>query len=249
MIESTLMTCDEIERKLREYQSRKIQNAMPDLEKFRERYARLVRDEILLYNPYRFTDAEVVEKAFTTDIRPRALTQMAVIEFTGVRTVEWKIPYDIIEWRVGNTGSTGWDNVSNFLRRRTAVDTLRPVRVTISGKPIAHAENLEALIGKKVFLSHYFTVKKLRSCGFGRSFQMVRLYGNTAKMADTIRRAMCRAKMEMLKRMVENPECFIYLGCPKGLMDIEGPINRFLQKVNRYIHGDIPAGLPPTFEL
>lgn len=222
---------EELERMLTDCKEKAVGEALSRKEEFLARFHEIVTDEILLYNPYRHSDEDVAGKAYSTCFNPGALTQMTVLEFTGMakdRTLG-----DSILW-TGCNRRHGHLPLRSLLRKHTALDTSQPIRSTLDDKSITDEQQVKRLTGKSVFISH--AIPALDRNGRPEwALRMFRLTGEIETDAEIIRKSMCRAKIEMLNRLLDHPECPRYIGCPKGLFEIERPIMRLISKIEKFL--------------
>lgn len=225
------ITKEELEATVLESHKKAIEKALPLKEKFFRRYQSLVTDEILLYNPFRHSDEEVAGKAYATGFRPDSLTQMTVLEFTEL--AQDRTYGECLLW-TNCSRQHGSIPVRSISGRHTALDTLTTIRTTLNGKALTDETQARRLTGKSLFLSH--AIPALDRNGRPEwALRMFRLRGEIETDAEIIRKSMCRAKIEMLNRLLDHPECPTYIGCPKGLLEIERPIMRLIAKIEKFL--------------
>ena len=225
------ITKEELEAAINESHKKAIEEALPLRKEYFMRFRKLITEEILLYNPYRHSDEDVAGKAYATVFNPESLTQMTVLEFTGL--TEDRTYGECLLWTNCNR-QHGSIPVRSILGKHTALDTSQPIRSLLDGKALTDETQVRRLTGKAVFLSH--AIPALGRNGRREwALRMFRLRGEIEVDAEIIRKSMCRAKIEMLNRLLDHPECPKYIGCPKGLLEIERPIMRLISKIENFL--------------
>lgn len=216
---------------------------MRDAASYRERLDRFLTDACLLFNPYTVSDRRLWEGLMKMRWRGEfSLTQMVILHFIELQT-EGKGPTAVerLICRIGDSPDVFIKNMKAFTERRTAADTLQPIRSTIDGKPVRSADRMRPLVGKSVFVSRIVNTVTPRG-SFTTAMAMHRLKGDLATDAPAIRQAIVASKLEMLDRFLKNPECNFYLdGEPQPPVDIAAPINRLKTIIAAY-----PSVTPPA---
>lgn len=214
--------------------------ARNDVEYSRRRLDLILSRRRLIFNPYTVSDKrlmEIVEQGSWGD--EYDVTQIVTLTFTRLRERnDWR-RFDGIFFRVGNDTSEGLLPKSALLYPITANDTLKQERSVIGKKTIRNEADIEALVDKTVFVS--MTVKGHDLHANNRAaYRMHRLWGKEKKDANTVRAAMIRAKIEMLERIIANPQSSEFLDCIKGLFDYESRIRHAIEVIKRYSETRIP---------
>lgn len=108
----------------------------------------------LKFNPYTVSDKRLLEIVESVGWGgPLDITQMVVLRFTRLReTADWR-KFDGIYMTVGNSTEEVFLPTAALTKGVTANDNARLERSWIGKKPIRHAEDVEALVGKRVFVS------------------------------------------------------------------------------------------------
>ena len=199
-----------------------------DTASYMQRLERFLSDACLRFNPYTVSDRRLWEGLQKMRWRGEfSLTQMVILRFESIISEGSGIwLHERIVCRVGDSPDVIIKEMADFTAKRTAADSLRPVRGTINGHPVIHAEQIRPLIGKSVFVSRNIATVTY-SGSFSTAMSMHRLKGDLATDAAVIRQAVIASKLEMLDRLLDHPEAHIYLdGEPPEPVDIVTPVNR-----------------------
>lgn len=196
----------------------------------------------LRFNPYKVSDKQLIEYAWQGAWGDAFdLTQMVIMTFTRRQTVDDYRKVLGIYARIGRSENEILISRSRLINRVTAHDTLQGVRSLYGKRPICNEKDLEHLVGKTVFVSRVIQGKQNYRIEMSAvAYRMHRLWGNTARDARIIRTAMCEAKIEMLERLLANPESPNHLNCSKGLFDYTSPILSTIEMIRRYPLTPIP---------
>ena len=191
---------------------------------------------LLRLNPYRFSDDKLLEMAWQGYWGDEHdLTQMVVMTFTRIKETSSYPFYEGIYMRVGRSTDEILVARGRLINRITARDTLQPVRNFYGKRPIIHDEDVFRLVGRTVFVSRVIQGQEFRGCG-RVAYRMHRLWNDTpqnrAKNAAIIREAMCQAKIEMLKRMLEMIERFT-IAVPFWGVSMPGYRERVINAIQR----------------
>lgn len=211
-----------------------------DREFSQKRLDEILSRERLTFNPYKVSDRRLLEIAETMDCGDQLdITQIVIVHFTRLReTMDYR-KYDGILMRVGNRPEEVFVPTGALLWGVTANDTIRRERSWLGKRPIRNIKDIEALIGKTVFVSRI--IRGVNSFGsFKSAYRMHRLKGDIHKDATIIREAMCSAKIEMLERIIAYPQSPDYLSCSKGLIDYEPRIRRAINIIRHYPDTPVP---------
>lgn len=207
-----------------------------DAESYRQRLERFLSDKCLLFNPYTVSDARLWAGLLKMKWRgPYSLTQMVVLHFTGISTDREGLDVrEYVTYSIGDSTEEITRNMRDFTFKRTAADSLCPVRSLINSHPITQARQIHSLIGKSVFVSRYITTVK-SGYGYGVAMAMHRLTNNLSVDAAAIRTAIINSKLEMLDRLLTYPHAHIYLdGEPSPFVDIATPIGKTKALISTY---------------
>lgn len=213
-----------------------------DADSYMQRLERFLSDACMRFNPYTVSNRRLWNGLQKMRWRGEfSLTQMVILRFKRILTEGSAIwLHERVVCRVGDSPDAIVKEMSDFTAKRTAADSLRPIRSTINGHPVIHAEQIHPLIGKSVFISRNITTVT-HNGGYSTAMSMHRLKGNLATDAAVIRQAIIASKLEMLDRLLDHPESHIYLdGETSGPVDIATPINRLKEIITSY-----PSVIPP----
>ncbi len=194
----------------------------------------------LRFNPYSVSDRRLIEIVESVGWGDRLdITQIVMLYFTRLReTRDWR-KFDGIYFRVGNTRGEGFLSTATLMMGITANDTIRRERSWIGKKPIRNEDDVEALVGKTVFVSRVIWGRHIYGSLQG-AYRMHRLKGDIHKDATIIRKAICDAKIEMLERILAYPESPDFLSCSKNLICYEPRIRNAIDVIRRYPEHFIP---------
>lgn len=197
----------------------------------RDRLSRILSRRRLNFNPYAVSDEELIEIVSaigwgnTYDI-----VQMTVVHFTRLRLKDNEFGFDGIYMRVGQSQEEAFIHLSTFLYAPTAEDTLHQTRSRIGKRPIRTDVEVKRMVGHDYFVSRVISGYNIR--GYPKPiYQFHRLKGKTTDDADTIRRAMTESRIEMLERLLANPQIPHYLDCLPWLFDIATPIRATIETI------------------
>lgn len=211
-----------------------------DLEYSQSRLDRLLSSRRLIFNPYTVSDRRLLYIIERTEWGDEFdLVQAVVMTFARLRTVNDYRGYDGIYAKVGPYDGEAFIYASSMAYGVTADDSLHRERSMIGKKRITNHDHIASLVGKRVFVSRKIAGSGLRSyqqC----TYKMTKLSGNEAKDAAAVRKAMCEAKIEMLNRILENPNCEQYLNCSKDFFDYRARILRAIRIIEGYPLVQIP---------
>lgn len=214
--------------------------AKNDPEYSRQRLECILNRRRIRFNPYKVSDKQLLEYAWQGRWgEPDDLTQMVIITFTRLREINNGREFDGIYFRVGRDEEEFFLARYSFRRPQTAHDTLRGVRHTYGKAIIRTDDDIRRLVGKTVFISRTIPCSR-QDYKYGSCYRMHKITGNLARDAAMMRQAMCEAKIEMLERLMANPESQWYLNCDKGLIDYETPIKALIAKIQQYHLTPVP---------
>lgn len=194
----------------------------------------------LIFNPYSVSDRNLLRIVHRSGWGGEFdIVQAVVMTFTRLRPVTGVREFDGIFFRLGEDPTESFIYSSAFTYAPTAFDSLRQERSMVNNRRITNADHVAALVGKRYFIS------RIIHCRNGRgyhtpAYKMIRLKGNIGKDAQAIRRSMCEAKIEMLQRILDHPECDRHLNCSRDFFDYRTPILRTIDMISHY-----PDILPP----
>lgn len=212
-----------------------------DLGKSMARLDAILKRRRLTFNPYSVSDARLMEIVdLGTWGNELDITQIIKIHFTRLRPVHDIRKSDGIFMHVGTSTDDVFIPNGRFLYGISAYDTHHSVYTTAGSRQIRHYEDIEWLVGKVFFISHMI-------CGIGYNslprvaYRMHRLYGKPSRDAAIVRKAICDAKIDMLQRILANPECELYLDCSPDLFDYKTRINRAIALIRQFPNTPIPT--------
>lgn len=189
----------------------------------------------LRLNPYMFSDDELIAMAYDsgwgdlTDI-----VDMVIMRFTRLRETGTIERFDGVYTCVGRSDEEIFIPLGALKWGVFASDSLRTERSWIGKKAITNDADVEKLVGKTVFVSRVIRGHALG--GKSRvAYRMHRLKGKPVVDAKIIREAMCDAKIEMLKRIIDYPQGPFNLSCHKNMIDYEPRLRRAIAIVRDYV--------------
>lgn len=213
-----------------------------DIDYSRRRLDIIMGRRRLGFNPYTVTDERLMEIVDTTDWgNENDIVQIVKVHFTRLRQVTDSRQFDGIYMQVGHPPAEAFLHTNIFKHGIVANDTLHREYTYAGSRRIRKEEDIEWLVGKTFFIS-----RVIRGCdikGYPRvAYRLHRLYGDTARDAAIVRTAMCRAKIEMLERIRDYPECRDYLDCNRNVFDFYWMrINQALEFVKHFPDTQIPT--------
>lgn len=200
-----------------------------------ERLGRFLNDKLLLFNPYMVSDERLLEGVEKMRWRGAySLTQMVIVNFLDVQRSNVCALDDKVIYSLGDSDKEISEYMSCFTCRRTAADSLTQVRSSINKQKITQPRQIYSLVGKRVFVSRNIFTTTYKG-NFGKVMRMHRLYKKPEINASIIREAAISAKIEMLERLLANPQAHIFLdGEPASPVDIATPILRLRAQISAY---------------
>lgn len=214
---------------------------LDNLENSQMRLNRILSSRRLIFNPYSVSDKrlmEIVECSGWGD--EFDIVQAAMLTFTRLRPVADIRKFDGIFCRLGQDPGEAFIYSSSFTNAPTAFDTLHQERSMIGKRRITNDSHVAALVGKRFFISRIIHCRNARGY-YAPAYKMTRLKGNLANDAAAVRLSMCEAKIEMLHRILDHPECERYLDCSPGLFDYCSRILRAIDIISHF-----PDTTPPS---
>ena len=210
-----------------------------NLEYSQQRLDGILSRRRLCFNPYTVSDERLLEIAQTTgwggDLD---ITEIVTLHFTRMREVKDFRQYDGIYMTIGESREEIYVPLGALKNPITANDTIQPERTWVGKKPIRNVEDVISLVGKTYFVSR--KVRGVNIRGENRvAYRMHRIIGKVTRDASTIREAMCAAKIEMLERILANPQSRDYLDCRKGFFDYETRLRLAIEIISKF-HGATP---------
>lgn len=211
-----------------------------DLEYSRRRLDLIMGRRRLSFNPYTVSDKRLMEIVDTTGWGGEYdIVQIVKMHFSRLREVKDSRGFDGIYIKVGTSQEEIFLPVGIFKYAVTALDTLRQMRSTIGKHIIRNEGDVEMLVGKTVFVSRTIRAQDIRGW-YCPIYRMHRLKGKLATDAATVRRSMCEAKIEMLRRILDYPDCYHYLDCMRGFFDYQTRIQHAIRLIQAF-----PNVVPP----
>ncbi len=213
-----------------------------DPEYSRGRLAGILGRRRLTFNPYSVSDDRLLEIASSTGWGNELdIVQIAIMHFTRLRETGDSSLFDGIFMQLGDSPEEVFIPKNALTFGVTANDTIRLERSLIGKKPIRNDKDVEALAGKRVFVSRI--IRGVNKFGTPKAaYRMHRLTGKGSRDAKVIREAMCAAKIEMLERILQYPQSPDYLSCDKGLIDYESVIRRAIDVIRHFPDLTVPEG-------
>lgn len=197
------------------------------------RLDRIMSRRRLSFNPYTVSDTKLLELVSTTGWGNEFdITQMVRMYFTRLRRVQDTRNFDGIYFTLGQSDQEIFIHARLLKQGITADDNLHHERCMLGKHILRTDEDIESLVGKTVFVSH--TIRGHYRDHSDIVYRMHRLYGNISRDATTIRRSMCEAKLEMLQRVRDYPECKHYLDCNPTLFDFYSRINAAIELIKHF---------------
>lgn len=212
-----------------------------DLAYSMERLDGIMRRRRLKFNPYTVSDSRLLEIARSGEWGGELdIVDIVTVHFPRLHESNDYGIHDGIIMTVGKSPEEIFIPFSALQFPTTADDTIKQERSRVGKKPIRNVEDIERMVGKSYFVSHRIRGTNIR--GTSRSaYRMVRLTGNVPKDAMRIRESMIAAKIEMLERILANPQCRHYLSCSPGFFDYQTRILQAINLIRRF-----PETKPPT---
>ena len=188
----------------------------------------------LSFNPYTVSDSRLMEIVHSVGWgNDLDLVQMVVLRFTRLSPIDYSRRHGGIYMCIGNSDEEIYLPGSNIARSMSGIDSGRTEHFMLGKRVLRNDDDIEYLVGKKVFVSHAIRVNHI-SGGVRLAYRMQRLKGDTEKDARIIRTAMCDSKIEMLERMMTYPESPYHLSCMKGLFDYETRIRHAIDLIRHF---------------
>lgn len=207
---------------------------LDNLEHSRMRLNGFLSSRRLVFNPYSVSDRNLLRIVHRSGWGGEFdIVQTVVMTFTRLRPVADVREFDGIFFRLGEDLAESFIYTSAFTYAPTAFDSLRQERSMTDNRRITNDGHVAALVGKRYFISRLIHCRSAR--GYHTpAYKMIRLKGNIGKDARAIRRSMCEAKIEMLQRILNYPECERHLNCSRDFFDYRTPILRVIDIISRY---------------
>ena len=205
-----------------------------DLSYSMERLDRIMRRQRLKFNPYTVSNKRLLEIVHSGEWGGEwDIVDIVAVHFPQLHESNDYRIHDGIMMTVGKSPEEIFIPFSALQIPMTADDTIKQERSWIGKKPIRNIEDIEKMVGKTYFVSRRIRGTNIR--GTSRSaYRMVRLTGNVSKDAMKIREAIIAAKIEMLERVLSNPECRHYLSCSSGFFDYGTRIRQAIRLIKRF---------------
>lgn len=211
-----------------------------DLEHSRQQLDGILSSRRLIFNPYTVSDQRLLQIVEHAGWGGRYdLVEAVVMTFTRLRPVKGPREFDGIFVKVGLDDNEAFIHASTFIYGTTADDCRHRERSTIGKLKISNEKHVESLVGKRVFVSRIIHGRNLRE-NYCPAYRMTRLSGNEKRDAAAIRQAMCHAKIEMLRRILDYPDCDRYLNCAPDFFDYKSRILRAISIIESYSRTTIP---------
>lgn len=195
-------------------------------------FNRIMSRRRLSFNPYSVSDHELLNLISSVGWGCSLdLTQMIVMTFQRLRESKGIKRYDGVFVSINANRTEAFIPMHVFIHGITAADSLLKERSWIGKKRIRHLEDIEKLIGSKVFVSR--TIIGFDIAGNTRlAYRMNRIKGKIHEDAEMIRMSMIDAKIEMLERLLNYPEYL--LNCRKGIIDYETRVQNAINIIKNF---------------
>ncbi len=205
-----------------------------DVSYSQERLNSIMRRRRLCFNPYTVSDSRLMEIVNSVGWGNEFdLVQMVVLRFTRLAPIDCRRRHRGIYMCIGNSEDEIYLAGSNIACQMNGIDSGRPEHFMLGKRILHNDDDIEYLVGKKVFVSHCIRVSHI-SGRVQLAYRMHRLSGKIKKDAQIIRTAMCDSKIEMLERLMTYPESPYHLSCVKGLFDYETRIRRAIELIKHF---------------
>lgn len=216
-------------------------NPRNDLQHSRQRLDSILSSPRLTFNPYTVSDNRLLQIVANADWGGEYdIVEAVVLTFTRLRPVNNPRKFDGIYVSLGNKPGESFISTSSLIYGATALDSLQPERNTIGNRRITNPDHVAALVGKRVFVSRI--IRGRNPAGVIHPvYKMTRLKGDVTKDAATIRTAMCQAKIEMLQRILDHPDCDFHLNCSRNFFDYQPRIQRAIRIIESWSNLIPPA--------
>ena len=170
-----------------------------------ERLERILSDKIMRFNPYLVDDQTLLDCAARGRMQPLpSLTQMMIYHFLDIKYVRRNFIYEAIFYRIGNSPEVFHTSLSSLISSISHYCHKGPVHSKFNSSNLTNDSMVEKMQNRSFFVSNVILgTRNFNTLGLGYRFH--RMKGNDHSQADTIRRSMCNAKIEMLNEMIEYP--------------------------------------------
>lgn len=211
-----------------------------DLEFSLFRLDKIMSRRRLSINPYTFSDSRLLEIAMKTGWgSPLDITEIVIMKFTRLRAASNLLGYDGIYFQRGDCEEEIFLPSGRLFHRVTANDTIKGENTTYGNKKILHPWDVEYLVGKRAFVSHVIRGVDINLRNH-LAYRMHPLRGSEHNQAETIRKAMCEAKLIMLQRILDNPTSPDTLSCSRGFFDYQTRILKAMEIIRHYPETPVP---------
>lgn len=200
-------------------------------------FNRIMSRKRLAFNPYSVCDHTLLNMVSSIGWGCSLdLTQMVVMTFLRLRKVKGIKRYDGVFVSVSDTHSETFIPIHVFSHGVTAADSLYKERSWIGKKCIRHPEDIEKLVGSKVFISRTIIGHDI-AMNNRVAYRMHRLKGKIQEDAEMIRISMIDSKIEMLERLLKYPEYL--LDCRKGIINYESRVESAINIIKNFKNNSI----------
>ncbi len=206
-----------------------------DLEYSQKALNAILSRKRLIFNPYTISDSNLLKLVNNASWGDKYdITQAVILTFTRLNYKDRRQEtIDRIYFRLGSNDKESFIPASWIIYGITSKENARKFRSSCGNRILRNENDLKWIVGKKFFVS--YIIRGYSICSEPRvAYRMHRLYGNVAKDAAIIRRAMCEGKIEMLKRVMTFPHCEDYLSCSPNLFDYKTRISRAIGIISHY---------------
>lgn len=205
-----------------------------DLENSRRRLDLIMGCRRLSFNPYSVSDERLLDIVASAGWGGAYdITQVVMLRFTRMQSILKSSKQDGVFMKVGRSEEEVFLPAWRLKYGITASDTLHREYTMLGKRAIRNEFDINILEGKTVFVSH--TIRGYSGIGNNNvALRMHRLKGKPSHDAALIRQSMCDAKIIMLNRILEHPECEHYLDCKPDLFDFQSRIRRAIELISHF---------------
>lgn len=204
---------------------------MNDIGYSKMRLERILSSTKLNLNPYKLQNLDLIE-TLNNYIWGNSfeIVDCMIARFIEIQNIDWINPFKAIIYKIGDSEYEDFIPINRFIYGMKANDSGEDIYFSLNGHRFLSYQQVESLIGKRVFISHYIWGTDI----WGKSRAVWRMHSLSDDLehdAEVIRCEFSKAKIEMLTRMLNYPECSDYLFCDKNLFDIKTPITLLIEKI------------------
>lgn len=212
-----------------------------------ERLSQLLADKVMRFNPYVVDDHTLLECAARARFLPLpSLTQMVIFHFLDIRKVFHNFSYEAIFYRIGNCPETFHISVPSLTNSISHYYTKQSIHSRFNKAILTNFSMVEKMQNRSFFISNFIPGCRPNQ-SFNMAFRFHRLKGDEHSQADTIRRSMCAAKIEMINEVLTYPWSECHLKARPITFDYRTPLLHAIQIINNF--PSYPGHLPGLSNL